>query len=773
MSLSEQLSPELAAAFDRLPAPTRAAVLAHAGWVASAHPYQIPPPLDQEYLVWMLLAGRGAGKTRSAAEALWWWCWQEPNSRGLVLAPTSNDLKFTCFEGVSGLLGCIPQECIADYNKQDHVIKLTNGSSIRGISADSYERLRGPQFHYAWCDELAAFVYAQDAWDMMMFGLRLGDSPRVIVTTTPRPKDLILDLVGREGADVVIDRASTYDNADNLAPTFRKQLEQYRGSKLYQQEVLGELVDLEEGKVVSRDMFKLWPAGKAFPRFEFILQSYDCAFSEKTYNDPTAMTTWGVFKPDDGPMSVLLIDCWAEHLDFPRLKPKVLDEWRVSYGEGKDAKRPDLILVEDKAAGISLIQELRHAHLPVIPWNPGKADKMQRLQITASIFATGRVWLPESSVRKGYVKDWAEGFLSQLCAFPDATHDDYVDSCLIGTTLVTMADGSNQQLCDVRVGQYVMTPKGPRMVTAVHDNGAKEVWEVVSGDQSIIGTPNHLVFTSNGWKRIDSLVVSTDTVCLYQGETSWRSNLQALLSSRLYSMVTSTTDTLRAITRRTADTLRGLVTGFIAMFGCTITGQSLRACTFTTSTATRPTTTSATWPASQEGSTGTNTEPRRLSAAGDRSNLSISPGYAVVPPLGISHQRVLRGIESMPRHPWLRLGTSRGTTRTLTKFATGVARSLLHTLSKPSFARKAAKQPSQSTVSVRQVMNTHTTRHVYDLTVEGEHCYYANGILVHNCTQAIRYLKDAGWLEINPEPRYDDAEDYVDAAPKRVNPYSA
>jgi predicted phage terminase large subunit-like protein len=140
------------------------------------------------------------------------------------------------------------------------------------------------------------------------------------------------------------------------------------------------------------------------------------------------MTTWGVFKPTDGPMSVLLIDCWAEHLTFPLLKPKVLDEWRVSYGEGKDAKRPDLILVEDKAAGISLIQELRQAHLPVRAWNPGRADKMQRLQITASIFATQRVWLPESSVRKGFVKDWAEGFLSQICSFPDSTHDDYVDS---------------------------------------------------------------------------------------------------------------------------------------------------------------------------------------------------------------------------------------------------------------------------------------------------------------------------------------------------------
>ena len=130
----------------------------------------------------------------------------------------------------------------------------------------------------------------------------------------------------------------------------------------------------------------------------------------------------------DLPMSVLLIDCWAEHLTFPNLKAKVQDEWRVSYGEGRDAKRPDLILVEEKAAGLSLIQELQKAHLLVRGYNPGKADKMQRLQITASIFATGRVWLPESSVRKGYVKDWAEGFLSQICSFPDSSHDDYVDS---------------------------------------------------------------------------------------------------------------------------------------------------------------------------------------------------------------------------------------------------------------------------------------------------------------------------------------------------------
>ena len=422
--------PEVQAEFNAKPEHDRIAYIAHAEWIASAHKYQIPPPLEQDWTVWALIAGRGAGKSHAGSQALWWWCWTHPNSRGLVLAPTSNDIKFTCFEGKSGLLANIPSELIAKYNKQDHEITLVNGSSIRGISGDSYERLRGPQFHWCWADELAAFQYLGEgeAWDMMMMGLRLGEQPRVIVTTTPRPKDLILDLIGREGEDVVIDRASTYENEANLASTFRNQLEQYKGSKLYEQEVLGKIIDLEDGKVVSRSMFKMFPHDRPFPKFEFIVQSYDSAYTDKTYNDPTAMTTWGVFKPMDGPMSVLLLDCWAEHLTFPKLKPKVLDEWWVSYGEGKDAKRPDLILIEAKASGLSLVQELQAMHLPVRAWNPGGADKMTRLQITASIFATGRVWLPESSLHKGYVKDWAEGFLSQICAFPDAAHDDYVDS---------------------------------------------------------------------------------------------------------------------------------------------------------------------------------------------------------------------------------------------------------------------------------------------------------------------------------------------------------
>lgn len=426
--LAELLDDQTAAEFAAKPEADRLAIIKHIEWINGAHKHQIPPPMEIDWSVWMLLAGRGAGKSRAGAENLWWWTWITPGCRSLVLAPTSNDVKHTCFEGQSGLLAVIPKDLIRDYNKQDHLITLINGNSIRGISADSYERLRGPQFHYAWVDELCAFAYDKEAWDMMQFGLRLGESPRVIVTTTPKPKDLILDLVGREGDDVIIDRASTYANSAHLAPTFTKQLEQYRGTKLYAQEVLGEVVDLEDGKVVTRSMFKLWPDGKALPKLEYVMISLDCAFSEKLHNDPTACTVWGVFKPTDGPMSVLLLESWAEHLSFPDLKPKVLDEYRTSYGEGRDAKRPDLILVEDKAAGISLIQELQKAQLPVRGYNPGRADKMQRLQIAAAVFAAGRVWLPESSVRKGMVRDWAEGFLSQICSFPDSNHDDYVDS---------------------------------------------------------------------------------------------------------------------------------------------------------------------------------------------------------------------------------------------------------------------------------------------------------------------------------------------------------
>lgn len=420
--------PEVQAKFSSLPAQDQVAWAWRANWLIKAHKHQIVPPGDW-WSIWLMLAGRGAGKTRTAAEQVGWWAWQEPGTRWLVGAPTSSDVRATCFEGDSGLLSVIPSPLVADYNRAFHELKLTNGSLIKGIPASEPERFRGPQFHGAWLDELAAWDYLDDAWDQIMFSVRLGKKTRIVCTTTPRPKDLIIELVGRDGDDVIVTTASTYDNLANLSPNFQKQILQYEGTKLGRQEIYAEIIDPEESGIVKRDMFKLWPDGKAFPKFEYIIQSYDCAYTEKTINDPTACITWGVFKPLDGPMSVMVIDCWQDRLQYPDLRPKVIEEYETIYGEGKEKKRVDLILVEDKSSGISLIQDLQRAHLPVRAYNPGNADKVQRLNIVSNIIARGRVWIPESSVRKGYVRDWAEPFVSQICSFPESTHDDFVDAC--------------------------------------------------------------------------------------------------------------------------------------------------------------------------------------------------------------------------------------------------------------------------------------------------------------------------------------------------------
>jgi len=413
--------------FTLLPADRQAAFAWRAKWLSQAHDHQILPPGDW-WTIWLLLAGRGAGKTRTAAEQIGWWAWESPGTRWLVAAPTSADVRATCFEGDSGLIAVIPEILVADYNRAYHEIKLTNGSLIKGIPASEPERFRGGQWHGAWCDELAAWDYLQDAWDQIQFSVRLGKRTRILATTTPKPKDLIVDLIGREGDDVKLTTASTYSNLDNLAPSFQRQILQYEGTKLGRQEIYAEIIDPEEGGIVSRDWLRLWPAQKPIPKLEFVVQSYDCAFTEKQVNDPTAAITFGVFRPTDGPMSVLVIDCWQDRLQYPDLRPKVIDEYETVFGEGKDKKRVDLVLVEDKAAGISLIQDLQRAHIPVRAYNPGRADKVQRLSIVANIIKAGRVWIPESTNRKGYVRDWAEGMVSQICSFPNTDHDDFCDA---------------------------------------------------------------------------------------------------------------------------------------------------------------------------------------------------------------------------------------------------------------------------------------------------------------------------------------------------------
>jgi predicted phage terminase large subunit-like protein len=440
-----------------------------ARWIDTRRDNQAPPPGD-DWLIWNILAGRGFGKTRVGAETLAEWAVATPNTRWLVCAPTASDLRSTCFEGESGLLAVIPKDLIIPtktgslYNASlfELRVKCRDGVStslIKGISAEEPERFRGPQFHGGWCDELAAWKYIQASWDMIQFTMRLGDRPRLIVTTTPRPKPLITRLAEDKLAiKTVTTRGSSRENFNNLAPTFRQQLMQYDGTQLGKQEIDGIILDAEEGGVIKRSWLSLWPAKFALPAFDEIILSLDTALTEasrdKESGDPdyTAATVWGVFtrKPHRNKPAqtyIMLLDAWRERLGFPGLLSQIKKELTYTYGgeEQKPVFKPltgppnldragrkvDTIIIEDKGSGRSLQQVLRSENIHAYAYNPGKADKLARLHAVSHIAHAGIIYLWESENSPGKPRDWTEEFLAEVCTYQgkgSTAHDDYVDS---------------------------------------------------------------------------------------------------------------------------------------------------------------------------------------------------------------------------------------------------------------------------------------------------------------------------------------------------------
>jgi predicted phage terminase large subunit-like protein len=209
-------------------------------------PEQITP--EGDWRTWLILAGRGWGKTLAGAEDAKRYGLTHPGCRYAIVARTFADARDTCVEGESGLLSCLPPHTIRTWNRSMGELILTNGTRYKLFSADEPNRLRGPQHHRAWSDEPASWgLGTKDtqwppAWDMLQFGLRLGDDPRNIATTTPRPIKLIRHLVNDPLTTVI--RGRTLDNAANLAPTFLSQIvARYEGTRLGLQELDAEILD--------------------------------------------------------------------------------------------------------------------------------------------------------------------------------------------------------------------------------------------------------------------------------------------------------------------------------------------------------------------------------------------------------------------------------------------------------------------------------------------------------------------------------------------------
>lgn len=226
-------------------------------WIMEARPSQLPPkgfPGDQMF-GWFLMGGRGSGKTRAGAEYWSDYGMTLRDRRIAVVARTLDDVRDTCVEGESGLLQTIPSSKILRWNRSQGDLFLTNGTRFAGFSSKEPESLRGPQHHGAWLEELAAWIYVQKTWDMTMFGLRLGNAPHVVITSTPKPLRLIKDLAAR--ADIVVTRESTFSNLENLAPTVAKQiLSKYEGTRLGRQELEGHILDDAPGALWRSDQIE-------------------------------------------------------------------------------------------------------------------------------------------------------------------------------------------------------------------------------------------------------------------------------------------------------------------------------------------------------------------------------------------------------------------------------------------------------------------------------------------------------------------------------------
>lgn len=231
-----------------------------------ARPEQIWP--EGEWSTWVANAGRGWGKTRAGSEAIR----EKALAGGLriaLIARTVPDVRDVVTEGESGLLVISPPWECPHYEPSKRRltwprpqitkvapagrIAIGNQASVATtFSADEPEQLRGPQFHLAWCDELASWRYLNRAWDNLQFGLRLGTDPRAIVTTTPRPLKFLRDLI--KDPSTVTTGGSTYENVANLAPKFLAKIRRdYEGTNLGRQELHAEILEEAEGALWKRE----------------------------------------------------------------------------------------------------------------------------------------------------------------------------------------------------------------------------------------------------------------------------------------------------------------------------------------------------------------------------------------------------------------------------------------------------------------------------------------------------------------------------------------
>ncbi|HEX4695002.1 DNA-packaging protein [Sphingomonas sp.] len=267
-------------------------------WDLWARPSQEWP--DGRWSTWLILAGRGFGKTRTGAEAVRRHAEANPSARIALVGPTAADCREVMVEGESGLLSVYPPQQRPFYQPSKRRVTFRNGALAALYSAEEPERLRGPQHSMAWCDEIAVYPKFRDLWSNLKFGLRLGRDPRVIATTTPKPRKELRDLIADAGT--IVTRGSTYDNAANLPATVLADFERvYGGTTVGRQELMGEILSEAQGALWTRatiEAARIKPAD--VPELVRVVIAIDPATTAGEGSDDTGISGFGIDAAGNG-----------------------------------------------------------------------------------------------------------------------------------------------------------------------------------------------------------------------------------------------------------------------------------------------------------------------------------------------------------------------------------------------------------------------------------------------------------------------------------------
>jgi len=357
-------------------------------WAFWARPNQMPP--RKRWRVWLICAGRGFGKTRVGSEASKGFASHEgyqaklfgevvakPGSRGALVGRTAADVRDVMIEGESGILACSSPDFRPIYEPSKRRLTWPNGTIATAYSADEPSLLRGPQHHWAWCDELAAWK-RPEAWDQLLFGLRLGEDPRVIVTTTPRPTRIIRDLI--KDPLTMVTRGSTKENAANLAIPFLAELvKKYEGTTLGRQELHAEILDEMPGALWTRATIG---AAQTNRRVEYvrIITAIDPAVTAKEGSNETGIIVAAL--GSDGDYYVL----------DDRSMLASPDAWMRAAIDAHDEHKGDRVIAEVNQGG-DLVETLLRTIRKDVPFDTVHASrgKRTRAEPVAALYEQGRV----------------------------------------------------------------------------------------------------------------------------------------------------------------------------------------------------------------------------------------------------------------------------------------------------------------------------------------------------------------------------------------------